>query len=168
VIRESIRIDDMDELSECDPSVEELSTSQCWKYLRATELGRLCVVTADGPDVFPINFLVDGGTLVFRSDSGTKLAAIDADPRVAFEIDGSDTSIDQAWSVVVHGKARRVVNDREGVDAVEPGVTPWQSGEKSCWIRIVPAEITGRRFPKAQVRDWELTTPIQTRRSPIE
>lgn len=158
----------MDELSELDSSIEELSISQCWTYLRAAEIGRLCVTTADGPDVFPINFLVDGGSLVFRSDFGTKLAAIDTDPRVAFEIDGCHTSTDRAWSVVLHGKARRVIDAREGIDAVELGVAPWQPGDKSCWIRILPAEISGRRFSKAQEDEWDLTTPIQARPSPIE
>jgi hypothetical protein len=33
--------------------------------LRSAEVGRLAVSVADHPDIFPINYLVDHGTIVF-------------------------------------------------------------------------------------------------------
>jgi nitroimidazol reductase NimA-like FMN-containing flavoprotein (pyridoxamine 5'-phosphate oxidase superfamily) len=44
-------------------------------------------VVEDGqPPIFPVNFAVDGDTVVFRADPGTKLAPASSG-RVAFEVD---------------------------------------------------------------------------------
>ena len=48
-------------------NVAELSESACWALLRTTSVGRLAVWVEDHPDIFPINFAVDHGTVVFRS-----------------------------------------------------------------------------------------------------
>jgi len=53
-----------------------LDESACWRLLRSTEVGRLAVALADRPDIFPINFLVDQATIVFRTAEGSKLAAV--------------------------------------------------------------------------------------------
>jgi uncharacterized protein len=51
----------------------------CWALLRSQEAGRLAVLIADRPEIFPINYVVDHGTVVFRTAEGTKLAgAVDA------------------------------------------------------------------------------------------
>ncbi|MEO6571600.1 MAG: pyridoxamine 5'-phosphate oxidase family protein, partial [Ilumatobacteraceae bacterium] len=70
------------------PDGTSLSTSDCWALLRDQPYGRLAVVGVDGPDIFPVNALVDHGSLVFRTDAGAKLTALDAEPRVAYEVDG--------------------------------------------------------------------------------
>jgi hypothetical protein len=36
----------------------------CWTLLRSAEVARLAVVIDAQPDIFPINFLVDHGTIV--------------------------------------------------------------------------------------------------------
>jgi len=50
----------------------ELSESECWALLRASSVGRLAVWLEDHPEIFPINYAVDHGTVVFRSSAGTK------------------------------------------------------------------------------------------------
>ena len=50
-----------------------LAADACWPLLRDAEVGRLAVVIGDHTDIFPINHIVDHGTLVFRSAEGTKL-----------------------------------------------------------------------------------------------
>ena len=52
-----------------------LEPPECWTLLRHTEVGRLAVTMGTSPDIFPVNFAVDRGSVVFRTAEGTKLAA---------------------------------------------------------------------------------------------
>ncbi|MDR6556688.1 nitroimidazol reductase NimA-like FMN-containing flavoprotein (pyridoxamine 5'-phosphate oxidase superfamily) [Arthrobacter pascens] len=54
--------------------VENLDSGQCLDLLRQVSVGRLAVWVDDHPDIFPLNYTVDHGTLVFRTGEGTKLA----------------------------------------------------------------------------------------------
>ena len=53
----------------------ELDAAECWRLFRSAEVGRLAVSIANYPDIFPVNYVVDGETIVFRTGAGTKLAA---------------------------------------------------------------------------------------------
>jgi hypothetical protein len=59
---------------ETSPEVQNLEHHECWAMLRTVSVGRLAVLADGRPDIFPINYTVDGGTLVFRTGEGTKLA----------------------------------------------------------------------------------------------
>ena len=127
----------------------ELTERECWEHLRDEAYGRLAVVDDDGPVIYPINVLVDHGTLVFRTTEGAKLDAVRADDRVSFEVDGFDTDTRLAWSVVIRGRGREVTNPQEGADVTELGVTPWQAGPKPTFVRITPRSVTGRTFARS-------------------
>jgi len=123
-----------------------LTESECWSLLREAAVGRLAVAVGDRPDVFPVNHLIDGNSIVFRSAAGTKLAAAVLGRAVAFEVDGYDPELGEAWSVVVKGKAHLIENLFEYLDAEQLPLFPWHQGPKPNIVRIVPDEITGRRF----------------------
>src|SRR5688500_9953235 len=89
---------------------ELLSLAECWELLDDTSVGRLAVDIAGQPDIFPINYIVDGTSLVFRTGAGTKLAGAVLGHHVAFEIDGIHLSDRTVWSVVVKGFAREITN----------------------------------------------------------
>ena len=150
-----------------DPNGNSLTPGQCWDKLRDGGYGRLAVTTADGPDIFPINGVVDHGTILFRTREGTKLIALRDDHRAAYEIDGYDPASDHAWSVVVRGYASEVTAMHESLDAVELGVTPWQRGPKPIFVRINPHSVTGRWFERADRAEWQVTG-VPVHRSPIE
>lgn len=133
-----------------NPTAEtELTERESWERLRSEAYGRLAVIAAEGPVIYPINAIVDHGSVVFRTAAGGKLEAMRADPRVAFEVDGWDPGDDVAWSVLVVGVAREIVGMLESADVTELGVTPWQSGPKPTYVRIVTSEITGRTFRRS-------------------
>ena len=89
------------------PGVTHLAVNVCWALLRSHEVGRLAISVADRPEIFPINYIVDHGTVVFRTAEGTKLAgAIQRD--VAFEADGYEPDTGEAWSVVVKGRGEEI------------------------------------------------------------
>jgi nitroimidazol reductase NimA-like FMN-containing flavoprotein (pyridoxamine 5'-phosphate oxidase superfamily) len=123
-----------------------LDPDLCWNLLRSAEVGRLAVSIQDQPDIFPINFVVDHGTVVFRTAEGTKLAAAVLGRGVAFEADGLDAVAGEAWSVVIKGRAEEVLKMIEVFEATDLPLFPWLTSPKPRFVRIVPASITGRSF----------------------
>ncbi|WP_028280815.1 pyridoxamine 5'-phosphate oxidase family protein [Arthrobacter sp. H5] len=150
-----------------DLDVEELTAGGCWELLRAAVIGRLAVWVDGHPDIFPLNYTVDHGTVVFRTRDGTKLAGALSDAAVALEIDGYNAETSRAWSVVVKGRAEEVQGITDLMDTVDLPLFPWQAGEKNRFVRINPTIITGRHFPVADPEDWR-TTLSDVRRSPAE
>jgi nitroimidazol reductase NimA-like FMN-containing flavoprotein (pyridoxamine 5'-phosphate oxidase superfamily) len=126
--------------------VVELDESRCWSLLRDADVGRLAVAINGHPDIFPVNFIVDHGTVVFRTAEGTKLAAAVLGRAVAFEVDGYDPGSGEAWSVVIKGHACEIQRMQELFDAAELPLFPWHAAPKHRFVRIEPDEITGRRF----------------------
>jgi nitroimidazol reductase NimA-like FMN-containing flavoprotein (pyridoxamine 5'-phosphate oxidase superfamily) len=127
-----------------------LEPAECWRLLREADVGRLAVSVADHPDIFPVNHSVDtlpaGPSVVFRSQAGTKLAAAICGRAVAYEVDGYDTWTGDAWSVVVKGQAEEVTHLLEIERAETLPMFPWNAFAKPFWVRIVPEQVTGRRF----------------------
>jgi len=121
-----------------------LDERECWELLRTQEVGRLAVVVSNRPDIFPLNFVVDHGTIVFRTNEGTKLAAAVLGTAVAFEVDAEVAGA--AWSVVLKGVAVEIQQMYELFDALDLPLYPWQLAPKHRFVRIVPDEVTGRRF----------------------
>lgn len=146
--------------------VEELPMNACWALLRTTTVGRLAVWVEDHPDIFPLNYAVDHGTLVFRSREGTKVFGALSDAPVALEVDGYDPSTSKAWSVVAKGRAGAISQVHDLMDTVDLPLFPWQAGEKNRFIRIQPDLITGRRFPVADPDIWRTPLSDVRRASP--
>ncbi|WP_083914431.1 pyridoxamine 5'-phosphate oxidase family protein [Ilumatobacter nonamiensis] len=125
---------------------EILSDTECWRLLDETTVGRLAVDVAGRPDIYPVNYVVDDGTIVFRTGAGTKFAAAALMHHVAFEIDGYLPTERVAWSVVVKGWADQVERMEEVFDAEDLPLFPWAADPKPNFVRITPHEVTGRRF----------------------
>lgn len=124
---------------------EELHLDECWALLRQSPVGRLAVVVAADPDIFPVNYVVDHGSVVIRTAAGTKLSA-SRGKQVAFEADGYDLSDGTAWSVVLKGRAEPILEVGEAISAMSLPLLPWQQGNKPWFLRIVPTSVTGRRI----------------------
>jgi nitroimidazol reductase NimA-like FMN-containing flavoprotein (pyridoxamine 5'-phosphate oxidase superfamily) len=60
--------------------IEELTRSECFGLLAGVSLGRVAVVDDRGPVVFPVSFVLDRHTVVFRTEPGTKLHAAGRQP----------------------------------------------------------------------------------------
>jgi nitroimidazol reductase NimA-like FMN-containing flavoprotein (pyridoxamine 5'-phosphate oxidase superfamily) len=124
--------------------VGTLSTELCWSTLEEAAFGRLAVIAGDDIDVYPINFVVDGTKIYFRTAPGSKLDAVTHDSRVALEIDGIDDTA--AFSVVVKGRAERLEAPSEIAKAEALDLRPWIPTLKLRWVRIQPFEVSGRAF----------------------
>lgn len=136
------------------PRTEELGIHECWSLLRTVSVGRLAVWTDTQPHIFPLNYVVDHGSLVFRTGTGTKLSATLGGEPVALEADGVDAESGVAWSVVAKGKAEELRRGHELLETVGLLLFPWEAGRKDHFIRIVPETLTGRRFTVTPPATW--------------
>ena len=126
-------------------AIEVMDRDECLCAMSGEPVGRLAVVHVDSPMIYPINFVLDGDDIVFRTDPGTKVEAGLRSP-VCFEVDHLNPRTKEGWSVVVTGRLEEALPD--GSEALKRllGV-PLESwaGAKQHLFRIVPDRITGRR-----------------------
>ncbi|HVT75873.1 MAG TPA: pyridoxamine 5'-phosphate oxidase family protein [Acidimicrobiales bacterium] len=125
--------------------IEVLDRGECLRRLAADEIGRLAVIDGVTPLIFPVNYVLDGDTIVFRTNPGTKL---DHGPRAqaCFEVDHFDHADHTGWSVVAVGRLEEVTRyDPAAFERVRAlPIDPWASGDKTHWMRVVPDRFTGR------------------------
>ncbi|TRW88864.1 pyridoxamine 5'-phosphate oxidase family protein [Mycolicibacterium sp. 018/SC-01/001] len=124
--------------------VTELSESQSWQLLSGLTLGRLVTTVGGWTEIFPVNYVVQNKTLLFRTAEGTKLLTAVLNENVVFEAD--DHTVVDGWSVVVRGRAKLLHTSAEIVKAEGAGLYPWIATRKSRFVRITPGTVTGRRF----------------------
>lgn len=131
------------------PQLVDLDEDECWALLSTHGVGRVALTTEDGPAVYPVNYDVVDGDVIFRTDPGTAPAeAVGAE--VAFEVDRVDEVMSQGWSVLVHGRAEAVTDPEEiGLLRERVRSSPWASRERTLWVRIRPTRLTGRRVTPA-------------------
>ena len=134
-----------------EPVLEQLSEDECLRLISPGGVGRLAFSGRYGLTVFPVNYKVQNGSVIFRTaeysptgeDLRTGIPA--AEYEVAFEIDSIDTLAREGWSVLIHGPAHHMDLLGERATAMATGVEPWAGGERDHAIRITPTRITGRR-----------------------
>lgn len=56
--------------------------------------------------------------------------------------------------MVVKGQVELVKTLQQTVDTLGLPLFPWHAAPKPCFIRIVPAEVTGRRFVVVEPAHW--------------
>ncbi|MFH8249117.1 pyridoxamine 5'-phosphate oxidase family protein [Microbacterium sp. B2969] len=133
-------------MSEADDPLHVLSADECWARVSDEELGRLVTHVGDVLDIFPVNFVVDQGTIVFRTAEGSKLFELTVNDEVLFEVD--DHTETDAWSVVVRGHARKLATSDEVARADTLGLKPWLPTLKYNYVRIEPTTVSGRAFQR--------------------
>ena len=121
-----------------------LDHAKCFRLLATQTVGR--VVYTDGalPAVAPVNYVIDGHRIIFRTSPVTRLALGVVDQVVAFEVDSLDPEVRTGWSVVVTGIARALSDPAELARADGLGLAPWAGGERTLFVAITPGVVTGR------------------------
>src|SRR5215469_3227093 len=130
-----------------EATAERLRTidpAECLRLLEPGGIGRVGFAAAEGIVIVPVNFALAGKCVVFRTAPDT-LLAVYAHGQVSFEVDQVNEELREGWSVLVHGHARTVTDERE-IRRLEDGtrLTPWAGGARDVFVRITPARISGR------------------------
>ncbi|MDR0488903.1 MAG: pyridoxamine 5'-phosphate oxidase family protein [Propionibacteriaceae bacterium] len=131
-------------MTDNDSPVMFLETAKGWDLLAGERLGRLAVLADAGIEIFPINYVVQGETLVFRTADGTKLSALTNHAEVTFEIDQWDEMT--GHSVVVRGVAAPITDEEEITQVEHLGLKPWVPTVKTTFVRIDVTELSARKF----------------------
>ncbi len=127
-------------------ALRTLSPTECFELLEPGGIGRVGFGSPDGIMMLPVNFAVTAKTIIFRTAPDT-LLALHADAQLSFEVDCLDEALHEGWSVLVHGHAHKVTDERE-VQHLEDGthLEPWAGGARDVYVRIAPIRISGRRI----------------------
>ncbi|MEV7612759.1 pyridoxamine 5'-phosphate oxidase family protein [Streptomyces sp. NPDC089799] len=128
-----------------DTQLVPLDEDECRTLLGTHGVGRIAVFTPEGPAVLPVNYLVAGPAIAFRT-AVEALAARAAGTEVAFEIDNIDDITAGGWSVLAVGELEAVTTSEEIRHlAATARSQPWAGGPRTHWMKLTPARITGRR-----------------------
>jgi nitroimidazol reductase NimA-like FMN-containing flavoprotein (pyridoxamine 5'-phosphate oxidase superfamily) len=126
--------------------LEKLSREECLTLLGSRSVGRVGITLSALPVIFPVNFAVMDGDVVFRSSPGSKLTAAVQRAVVAFEVDDVDNMYHAGWSVLIVGPAYEITDGSELDRAKALPLTPWAPGTKGHFIRVRSEIISGRRI----------------------
>ncbi|MCX4960617.1 helix-turn-helix domain-containing protein [Streptomyces virginiae] len=128
-----------------DTELVELGEAECRRLLSTHGIGRVAICTAEGPAIVPVNYVVAGDDIAFRT-SGEALLARAAGTDVAFEVDHIDDTMKQGWSVMAVGEVSGVTDGDalQRLDALARSL-PWAGGHRTHWMSVTPVRFTGRR-----------------------
>ena len=124
--------------------VSPLTEDQCWNLLAGQQVGRLATISDGAPTIVPINYALDGQSIIFRTAEGNKLLSLTHHDNVCFEVDTWND--DYGMSVVVNGHASLVAADHELARMDKMPLRPWVGTIKPHYVRIEVDQMSGRRF----------------------
>ena len=126
--------------------LEVLSRPECLELLGSVSIGRIVFTDRALPAVQPVNFALDGETVVIRTTAGSKLAAAARDAIVAFEADDFDPVTHTGWSVTAVGPARAVYEAQEIERLARLPLTAWAPASQEHYILVQTGHLSGRRI----------------------
>ncbi|RBY80789.1 pyridoxamine 5'-phosphate oxidase family protein [Blastococcus sp. TF02A-26] len=133
--------------------LETIPAEECYALLADHEVGRIGVIAEHHPLIIPVNYGMDGRTIVIRTHPGSTLSAVEH-ANVTFEVDDIDRRTRTGWNVLVRGLAEEV-GPRHRAGLVRrthaAGVEPWAPGGHGSWLRIIPQSVSGRRIVRGQL-----------------
>jgi nitroimidazol reductase NimA-like FMN-containing flavoprotein (pyridoxamine 5'-phosphate oxidase superfamily) len=129
-----------------DEGLEILSEEECRNLVGMARVGRVGVTMGAVAAIFPVNFAVLDGDIVFRTGTGTKLDAATRNSVVAFEVDRIDAVYEEGWSVFVVGAAEEVHDPKELEHVRQLDLPTWAGGARDRVVRIRPDFMSGRRI----------------------
>lgn len=124
--------------------ISVLDDNEAWNLLSSVALGRLVTSFGGQLEIFPVNFVVQKGSVLFRTAEGTKLFTTVMNEKVLFEADDHTTV--EGWSVIIRGTARMLSGADEIHEAEQCGLMPWVPTEKLRFVRVTASEISARHF----------------------
>ncbi|MFF4196821.1 pyridoxamine 5'-phosphate oxidase family protein [Nonomuraea sp. NPDC001831] len=130
--------------------LQVLSEEECFLLLSSMPIGRIVFTDRALPAVQPVNFCLDGRSVVIRTAAGSKLAAATRRAVVAFEADDFDAGLRTGWSVTAVGHAREVTDAAELARLAQLPLTTWAPGDRDHYIVVEAEQISGRRIAPAR------------------
>lgn len=126
-------------------ALRELPAEECLELAASRPVGRISYCTANGPLSVPVNFVLNGHEVMFRTTPHSDLGQhLHPGPQVCFEVDDFDEFFESGWSVLLRGHAAVIKPSDLPVTGDFP--TPWVGDGRTLLARIHATTITGRRI----------------------
>ncbi len=124
-----------------------IDDEECFDLLGTQAFGRLAVLRDNRPEIFPVNYALDGRTIIIRTASGVKLD-YGSFAHVAFEVERIDPQTREGWVVELKGFAEEITDgaDAWSVHARSLAPDPWVQGAHEHFLAVSHAEVSGRRL----------------------
>ncbi len=129
-----------------DDGLELLSEEQARSLLAAGEVGRVGITLGAMPAIFPVNYRLIDGSIVFRTAPGSKMSAAAEGAVVAFEVDDYQLADRCGWSVLAVGRAEVVHDPALTAKVRDARLEPLAGGSRTTIVRIEPTFLSGRRI----------------------
>jgi nitroimidazol reductase NimA-like FMN-containing flavoprotein (pyridoxamine 5'-phosphate oxidase superfamily) len=126
--------------------LEVLAEHRCRELLTQASVARLGLSVDSLPVILPVNFVVDGDSIVFRTGSGLKLSAASAGDVACLEVDDIDLLGHGGWSVLVTGRLRELTDPDELEAARRLPLAPWWHRVDQRYVRLSMDLLSGRRL----------------------
>jgi uncharacterized protein len=127
-------------------ALKQLTRDECLRLMASVPVGRIIYTRQALPAVELVNFALDDGDIIIRTDYSGKLAAATRGAVVAFEADSLDPACHAGWSVTVIGHSQEVTDPGEIDRLAQMGLRSWVPGQREHFIRISPGILNGRRL----------------------
>jgi nitroimidazol reductase NimA-like FMN-containing flavoprotein (pyridoxamine 5'-phosphate oxidase superfamily) len=119
-----------------------LSETACRSLLATNDFGRLGMSYRSLPVVFPVNYVLEGDTIRFRSEAGAKVDMAGQGVVACLEIDGFERFEHSGWSVMATGRLREA--DPVAAQRVRTRLRAWALPEADVVIEMPIQLLTGR------------------------
>ncbi len=123
-----------------------LELAECLYLLSSCEIGRFVFQDRMLLNAHPVHYVLDGASVVFRTEHGAKFRAASQRTVVVFEVDDINPRTGEGWSVVVRGPAELVTQPYEVELVTEALPRQWAYDEPTDFIRVPLDVVQGRRF----------------------
>ena len=127
-------------------ALTQLSRDECLTLMASVPVGRIIYTRRALPAVDLVNFALDHGDIVIRTDRSGKLAAATRGAVVAFEADQLELAGQTGWSVTAIGPSREVTDPDDLARLETIGLRSWAPGARDHFIRISPVMLNGRHL----------------------
>jgi hypothetical protein len=117
----------------------------CFDLLGGMSIGRLGFSADALPVIFPVNFVLDGRTVVMRSEDGQKVEAARKRSVACFEVDWFDPFSHIGWSVLATGRLALVEPER-AAQLQSLHLAPWALERAECFVELPVEVVSGRRL----------------------
>jgi uncharacterized protein len=128
--------------------VRSMTREECLAALREHDLGRVAATDRALPVIFPVNYVLDGAAVVFRTDPDGLLARACRGTVVAFEVDDYEPRVRNGWNVLVVGVAD-ALDGSERLRAAGLGLVSAAGDGRDHFVRVTIGTISVRRVEPA-------------------
>jgi len=125
--------------------LSSMPEDECRDLLRGGKIGRVSVTYDALPVIAPVNYVLDGSSIIFRTRRDGMLASACDETVIAFEIDELAADGSSGWSVNVVGVAS-LLGPGEHVRALSLGLVSAAGDDRDQFVRLRMGLVSGRRI----------------------